>query len=99
MSPIYTYRCPKCKTTKEEMHGVNEEPDVYCMDCDDKWTLMERILSMTAPPVIGGPSSTAGKLRGGVSIKKRNDEYNKSPKGRAEHRANVAAAYKRLGSK
>lgn len=31
--PTYTYRCPKCKDTKEVIHKITEDPLVTCHEC------------------------------------------------------------------
>lgn len=38
-----------------------------------------------------------GKRRTALQVRERNEAYHNSPKGQEEHRANVAAAHKRLG--
>lgn len=33
---IYVYKCPKCETTQEQMHAMNEKPSIKCrLGCKD----------------------------------------------------------------
>ena len=32
--PTYEYECPKCETINDLIHGMNEEVEAYCEDCD-----------------------------------------------------------------
>ena len=40
--PIYEYKCPKCGTEVEVIHGMSEAPKVKCSGCR---TAMKRIIS------------------------------------------------------
>lgn len=40
--PIYEYRCPKCGTEIEVIHGMSESPKVKCTGCR---AAMKRIIS------------------------------------------------------
>ena len=31
----YEYRCPKCLNDQEEIHGMNETPEIVCNTCGD----------------------------------------------------------------
>lgn len=54
MSPIYTYRCPKCKDECEVQGRINgDQKPVYCVD-HDKPVRMQRIMSVPQRPIIRG---------------------------------------------
>ena len=97
--PIYEYECPVCGARKEEIHAMDAHPEIVCDDLGGSvhptfQHLMVRVMSVNAPPRMGG---FEGKIRGHRLAKDRNDAYSNSATGRAEHRANVAAAHKRVG--
>jgi hypothetical protein len=95
--PIYEFQCPICRCVDEHYLTQSEAAGAFlnplCTMCEDP-TTMVRIVSMPAPPVIGGVER---KIRQGEQLKKRSDDHFKSAAGQEEHRANVAAAHKRLG--
>lgn len=93
--PIYTYECAMagCLEHEEVIH-VTESSLGWAPQCEVHGETMRRVLSLPAQHRMGG---TEGKLRTHEHIKQRNDAYYKSSKGKEEHRANVAAAHKRLG--
>jgi len=31
--PKYDYKCKTCGTIEETIHGFNDEPDMYCLEC------------------------------------------------------------------
>lgn len=37
--PLYVYECPKCKSKQEQLHGMNETPQVKChLGCKDVYS-------------------------------------------------------------
>lgn len=41
--PLYTYKCPKCDITQDQLHGMNEVPEVKCkLGCKD--VLCEKLI-------------------------------------------------------
>ena len=92
--PLYEFECPKCEGKREEVIKLD---DLYAHSgnvvCDECKVYMRRIMS--APAFTFGGSY--GKIKTSELIRKRNEDYHKSPKGQEEHRANVEAAHKRLG--
>jgi putative FmdB family regulatory protein len=51
--PIYTYECPKCGTTKDEMHSIYEDAIVASDPCYVCLEPMKKVLSPTAGYVKG----------------------------------------------
>ena len=49
--PTYTYRCPVCKHTVNQVHKITEDPEVKCLSCyydldrDFDTPVMERVIS------------------------------------------------------
>ena len=41
--PRYDYRCKVCGTIEEVLHGFDEDPDMYCLNCG---AMMGRMLGM-----------------------------------------------------
>ena len=41
--PRYDYRCKVCGAVEEVLHGVDEDPDMYCLNCG---AMMGRMLGM-----------------------------------------------------
>lgn len=52
--PAYDYRCDKCHITREETHGVFENPKIRCLKCG---RLMIRVIS---------PNKTGFVFKGGT---------------------------------
>lgn len=93
--------------TQSEAKQLNAKPPAlsYTMECLHpqlppgqraalRPAAMVRVLSLTAPPKIGG---LEGKLATAAKVRKRNADHAVSKRGQEEHRANVFAAHKRLG--
>ena len=41
--PRYDYRCKVCGAVEEVLHGFDEDPDMYCLNCG---AMMGRMLGM-----------------------------------------------------
>lgn len=57
--PIYSFRCPKCGTTAEELRSIEQRDDLprcYCTAYSS--TSMQRLI--TAPASIWHPTKTRG---------------------------------------
>lgn len=83
--PTYDYECPECRTKKEVLHRINEEPEILCPNCDK--VKMKRLMS--APIVVfkgtgwyctDNPSRSkiAGKLKDDKAQGKLKDTKSKS---------------------
>ena len=72
--PIYTYKCPECKNTKDVLCKINDDDAPFCKSCSNpvprKYVKMER--------VVGGGFF---KLKGSGWAK---DGYCKKEKGKSE---------------
>lgn len=44
--PTYDYQCPKCNTSREVKHPINNPPMVYCDHCA---VVMEKRITVATP--------------------------------------------------
>ena len=51
--PRYDYRCKSCGFVEEALHGFDEEPEMYCMECG---ALMGKMLGMPYVSPSAAPS-------------------------------------------
>ena len=50
--PTYDYRCPKCGTIREEMHGMMDAPAVMCLSCRIQ---MQKLIGRGGGIIFKGP--------------------------------------------
>jgi len=55
--PIYTYKCPECKNTKDVLCKINDDAP-FCKSCSKpvprKYVKMERVFGKTGKPQFKG---------------------------------------------
>lgn len=70
---IYDYQC-KCGNVQEEIHGMNEVPEIKCTKCS---TVMQRIISGGSGVIFKGGGWTTSDSKFKQSMLKKNDKMAK----------------------
>jgi len=71
---IYEYECNKCGNVQEEIHGMNDNPEIKCSDCQ---TIMQRIITGGTGVIFKGGGWTTSDSKFKKSMTKKNDNTKK----------------------
>lgn len=70
---IYEYECTECDNVQEEIHGMNDNPEIKCKKCEAK---MSKIISGGSGFMFKG-GSPSGDARFKKSMKQKNEKMRK----------------------
>lgn len=71
---IYEYGCKNCNNVQEEVHGMNDTPEIKCNKCQ---TVMERIITGGTGIIFKGGGWTTSDSKFSQSMKAKNDKIKK----------------------
>lgn len=74
---IYDYECKNCSNVQEEIHGMNETPEIKCSKCS---TIMQRIISGGSGVIFKGGGWTTSDSSFKQSMLKKNEKMTKKTK-------------------
>ena len=66
---VYEYGCKSCGNVQEEVHGMNETPEIKCTECQ---TVMERIITGGTGVIFKGGGWTTSDSKFSQSMKSKN---------------------------
>jgi putative FmdB family regulatory protein len=71
---LYEYQCDDCKHVQEEMHGMNDTPEILCDVCGKK---SQRVITGGTGFVLKGDGWTTTNSKFKESMKKKNEKAGK----------------------
>lgn len=74
----YEYECCDCGSTQEELHGMNESPEIICCSCKSK--NMKRIISGGTGVIFKGGGWTTSDSQFKRSMTKKNEKAGQKAK-------------------
>ena len=71
---LYEYECKNCGNIQEEIHGMNENPEIKCSKCQ---TIMQRIITGGTGIIFKGGGWTTSDSKFSQSMKSKSEKAKK----------------------